>query len=136
MGSDKNNRDHHTHSHTTDRDNHIHSHTTDKNNMKAQHEGALPPPCIVRKDPRVPRGAPPPPQDPSPLQIATGESIPLRGLEGVPGLPGAPQDEAGLTSPGEGNGNPLQCSFLENPRDGRAWWAAVYGVAQSQTRLK
>ena len=37
---------------------------------------------------------------------------------------------------GEGNGNPLQCSFLEIPRDGRAWWAAVYGVAQSLTRLK
>ena len=36
---------------------------------------------------------------------------------------------------GEGNGNPLQCSCLENPRDGGAWWAAVYGVAQSQTRL-
>ena len=39
-------------------------------------------------------------------------------------------------SPGEGNGNPLQCSCLENVRDGGAWWAAVYGVAQSQTRLK
>ena len=38
--------------------------------------------------------------------------------------------------PGEGNGNPLQCSCLENPRGGGAWWAAVYGVAQSQTRLK
>ena len=37
---------------------------------------------------------------------------------------------------GEGNGNPLQCSYLENPRDGGAWWAAVYGVAQSRTRLK
>ena len=37
---------------------------------------------------------------------------------------------------GEGNGNPLQCSCLENPRDGRAWWAAVYGVSQSRTRLK
>ena len=37
---------------------------------------------------------------------------------------------------GEGNGNPLQCSCLENPRDGRAWWAAVYGVAQSRTQLK
>ena len=37
---------------------------------------------------------------------------------------------------GEGNGNPLQCSFLENPRDGGAWWVAVYGVAQSRTRLK
>ena len=36
----------------------------------------------------------------------------------------------------EGNGNPLQCSCLENPRDGEAWWAAVYGVAQSQTQLK
>ena len=37
---------------------------------------------------------------------------------------------------GEGNGNPLQCSCLENPRDGRAWWAAVYGVTQSRTQLK
>ena len=37
---------------------------------------------------------------------------------------------------GEGNGNPLHCSCLQNPRDGGAWWAAVYGVAQSQTRLK
>ena len=37
---------------------------------------------------------------------------------------------------GEGNGNPLQCSCLENPRDGEAWWASVYGVAQSWTRLK
>ena len=37
---------------------------------------------------------------------------------------------------GEGNGNPLQCSCLENPRDGRAWWAVVYGVTQSRTRLK
>ena len=37
---------------------------------------------------------------------------------------------------GEGNGNPLQCSCLENPRDGGAWWAAVYAVAQSRTRLK
>ena len=34
------------------------------------------------------------------------------------------------------NGNPLQCSCLENPRDGGAWWAAIYGVAQSRTRLK
>ena len=37
---------------------------------------------------------------------------------------------------GEGNGNPLQCSCLENPSDGGAWWAAVYGVAQSRTRLE
>ena len=41
-----------------------------------------------------------------------------------------------LSCTGEGNGNPLQCSCLENPRDGGAWWAAIYGVAQSQTRLK
>ena len=41
-----------------------------------------------------------------------------------------------LSCIGEGNGNPLRCSCLENPRDGGAWWAAVYGVAQSQTRLK
>ena len=36
----------------------------------------------------------------------------------------------------KGAANPLQCSCLENSRDGGAWWAAVYGVAQSQTRLK
>ena len=41
-----------------------------------------------------------------------------------------------LSCIGEGNGNPLQCCCLENPRDGGAWWAAVYGVAQSRTRLK
>ena len=41
-----------------------------------------------------------------------------------------------LSCTGEGNGNPLQCSCLENPRDGGAWWAAVYGVAQSWTQLK
>ena len=41
-----------------------------------------------------------------------------------------------LSCIGEGNGNPLQYSCLENPRDGGAWWAAVYGVAQSRTRLK
>ena len=41
-----------------------------------------------------------------------------------------------LSCTGEGNGNPLQCSCLENSRDGGAWWAPVYGVAQSQTRLK
>ena len=40
-----------------------------------------------------------------------------------------------LSCIGEGNGNPLQCSCLENPRDGEAWWAAVYGVAQSQIGL-
>ena len=41
-----------------------------------------------------------------------------------------------LSCIGEGNGNPLQCSCLETPRDGGAWWASVYGVAQSRTRLK
>ena len=41
-----------------------------------------------------------------------------------------------LSCIGEGNGNPLQCSCLENPRDSGTWWAAVYGVAQSHTRLK
>ena len=41
-----------------------------------------------------------------------------------------------LSCTGEGNGNPLQCSCLENPRDGGAWWAAVYGVVRSRTQLK
>ena len=41
-----------------------------------------------------------------------------------------------LSCTGEGNGNPLQCSCLENPRYGGTWWAAVCGVAQSRTRLK
>ena len=41
-----------------------------------------------------------------------------------------------LSCLGEGNGNPLQCSCLENPRDGGAWWAAISGVAQSRTQLK
>ena len=39
------------------------------------------------------------------------------------------------TSPVEGNGNPLQCSCLENPMDGGAWWATVHGVAKSRTQL-
>ena len=41
-----------------------------------------------------------------------------------------------LSCIGEGNDNPLQCSCLENPRDGGAWWAAIYEVAQSRTQLK
>ena len=41
-----------------------------------------------------------------------------------------------LSCIGEGNANPLQCSCQENPKDGGPWWAAVYGVAQSRTRLK
>ena len=40
-----------------------------------------------------------------------------------------------LSRIGEGNGNPLQCSCLENPRDGGAWWAAIYGVSQCRTQL-
>ena len=41
-----------------------------------------------------------------------------------------------LSCIGEGNGNPFQCSWLENPRDGGAWWTAIHGVAQNRTRLK
>ena len=41
-----------------------------------------------------------------------------------------------LSCIGEGDGNPLQCSYLENPKGGGAWWAAIYGAAQSRTRLK
>ena len=51
----------------------------------------------------------------------------VRDTDSVPGLG---------RSPGVGNGNPLQYFCLENPRDGGAWWAAVYGVAQSRTGLK
>ena len=70
-------------------------------------------------------------------------------LEGFPGGSGVknPSTNAGDTgdlssipglgrSPGEGNGNPLQYSCLGNPIDGGAWWASVYGLAQSQTQLK
>ena len=49
---------------------------------------------------------------------------------------GATSLHLSLSCIGEGNGNPLQCSCLENPRDGGAWWAALYGVAQSRTQLK
>ena len=45
------------------------------------------------------------------------------------------KDHFSLLRIGEGNGNPLQCSRLKNPRDGGAWWAAVYGVQQSRTQL-
>ena len=51
---------------------------------------------------------------------------------------GKPQPNELITyrcSGGDGNGNPLQCSCLENPMDSRAWWAAVYGVAKSRTQL-
>ena len=46
-----------------------------------------------------------------------------------------PWTEEPLSCTGEGNGNPLQCSCLENPKDGGAWWAAVHGVAKSRTQL-
>ena len=49
------------------------------------------------------------------------------------GQDGATSLSFSLSCIGEGNGNPLQCSCLENPRDGGDWWAAVYGVAQSRT---
>ena len=52
------------------------------------------------------------------------------------GYDGATSFHFSLSCIGEGNGNPLQCSCLENPRDGGASWAAVYGVAQSRTQLK
>ena len=63
------------------------------------------------------------------------------GLQSMGSLPKSDTTEQlhfnfSLSCTGGGNGNPLQCSCLENPRDGGAWWAAVYGVAQSQTRLK
>ena len=61
------------------------------------------------------------------------------GLQSMGSLGVGPEQLHSHFSPscvGEGNGNPLQCSCLENPRDGGAWWAAVYGVAQSRIRLK
>ena len=62
------------------------------------------------------------------------------GLKNFPASAGDIRDTGSIPgsgrSPGGGNGNPLQCSSLENPRDRGPWWAAVYGVAQSQTRLK
>ena len=76
-------------------------------------------------------------------EIATHSSvlawrIPWTGEPG--GLPSMGSRRVGhfhfsLSCIGEGNSNPLQCSCLENPRDGGAWWAAVYRVAQSRTRL-
>ena len=70
--------------------------------------------------------------------LLPGKSHGWRGLEGCSpwGRWGSDMTERlhfhfSLSCIGEGNGNPLQCSCLENPRDGRAWWAAVHGVAQS-----
>ena len=79
---------------------------------------------------------------PTPLPLP-GKSHGRRSLEGcsLQGRWGLDTTERlhfhfSLSCIGEGNGNPLQCSCLENPRDGGAWWAAVYGVTQSWTRLK
>ena len=78
-----------------------------------------------------------------PLGISMGKSHGRRSLVGCSpwGLWGSDTPERfhfhfSLSCIGEGNGSPLQCSCLENPRDGGAWWAAVSGVAQSQIRLK
>ena len=79
----------------------------------------------------------------TPLGLLPGKSHGWRSLEGCSpwGCWGSDTTERlhfpfPLSCIGEGNGNPLQCSCLENLRDGRAWWAAVYGVVQSQIRLK
>ena len=71
---------------------------------------------------------------PTPV-LLPGESHGWRSLEGCSPWSRWGSDTS-LSCIGEGNGNPLQCSCLENPRDGASWWTAVYGVAQSQTRLK
>ena len=77
------------------------------------------------------------------LVLLPGKSHGWRGLEGCSpwGPWGSDTTERfhfhfSLSCIGEGNGNPLQCSWLENPRDGRVWWAAIYGITQSQTPLK
>ena len=79
---------------------------------------------------------------PTPV-LLPGESHGLRGLVGCSpwGCWGLDMTEwlpfhFSLSCIGEGNGNPLQCSCLENPREGGAWWAAIYGVSQSRTWLK
>ena len=67
----------------------------------------------------------------------------IPGMAGPGGLPSMGSHRVGhdlaavaaTINIGEGNGNPLQCSCLENPRDGGPWWASVYGVAKSRTRL-
>ena len=82
----------------------------------------------------------------SELGRSAGEGIPTPIFLGFPGGSAGKEStchagDLGSTlglgrSPGEGKGSPLQYSGLENPRDGGAWWAAVYGVTQSRTRLK
>ena len=58
------------------------------------------------------------------------------GLQSMGSVRVGTTERTSLSCFGEGTGNPLQCSCLENPRDGGAWWAAVSGVAQGRTRLK
>ena len=77
------------------------------------------------------------------LVLLPGKSHERRSLVGCSSWGGGESDTTGrlhfhfsLSRIGEGNGNLLQCSCLENPRYGGAWWAAVYGVTQSWTRLK
>ena len=66
-----------------------------------------------------------------------GASLGAQMVKDLPAVPGDPASIPGLGwSPGEGNGNPLQCSCLENPMDRGAWQAIVHGVAKSWTRLK
>ena len=79
---------------------------------------------------------------PTPV-LLPGKSHGRRGLEGCSPWGCQESDTTerlhfhfSLSCIGEGNGNPLQCSCLENPRDRGAWWAAVYGVSQSRTWLK
>ena len=74
---------------------------------------------------------PPSPYHPSGLSQFTSPKLPISCIE-----PGLAIHFLYDIIHGEGNGNPLQCSCLENPRDGGAWWASVYGVTQSRTRLK
>ena len=78
-----------------------------------------------------------------PPVLLPGKSHGWRSLEGCSPWGGWGSDTTewlhfhfSLSCIGEGNGNPLQCSCLENPRYRGAWWAAIYGVVQSQTRLK
>ena len=79
---------------------------------------------------------------PTPV-LLPGKSHARKSLVGCSPWGGLESDTTGrlhfhfsLSCIGEGNGNPLQRSCLENPRDGGTWWAAIYGVAQSRTQLK
>ena len=96
-------------------------------------------PSSVAPDPAESRGAPPPPQDPSPQGSPPSSSVWREdpGLLSRPCRKRRPSARPGVCNLciGEGNGNPLQCSCLENPRDRGAWWAAVHGVTTSRTRL-